>query len=133
MNAAARGLLDTSVFIARESRDLDLDGLPDEVAVSVITHAELSAGVLAAKDVETRARRLVTLTAVADLHPLPIDTSVAEAWAKIRVQLALAKRRANVNDMWIAATALSLDVPVVTQDADFDVMAELTGLAVVRV
>lgn len=133
MNAPARGLLDTSVFIARESRDLDLDGLPDEVAVSVITHAELSAGVLAAKDVETRARRLVTLTAVADLHPLPIDTSVAEAWAKIRVQLALAKRRANVNDMWIAATALALDVPVVTQDADFDVMAELTGLAVVRV
>jgi predicted nucleic acid-binding protein len=35
-----------------------------------------------------------------------------------------------VNDSWIAATALALDVPVVTQDDDY---VEVEGLEVVRV
>lgn len=128
-----RGLLDTSVFIARESRQLDPAMLPDELAVSVVSHAELSAGVLAATDLDVRARRLATLTAVADLNPIPIDPAIAEVWARVRVHLANARRRANVNDMWIAATALALHVPVVTQDRDFDVIAELTGLDVIHV
>ena len=118
------------MFIARESRGLDESALPDEVAVSVVSHAELSAGVLAADDLETRSRRLATLTAVAGMNPLPINLAVAESWARIRVQLAKAHRRANVNDMWIAATALTLDVPVVTQDQDFDVIAAACGLDV---
>lgn len=128
-----RGLLDTSVFIARESRGLDEAALPDEVAVSVISHAELTAGVLAADDVDTRARRLATLTAVAEMNPIPIDLAAAEAWARIRVRLAVARRRTNVNDMWIAATAVALGVPVVTQDDDFDAIADLTGLAVIHI
>ena len=128
-----RGLLDTSVFIARESRGLSESDLPDEVAVSIVSHAELSAGVLAAVDLDVRARRLATLTAVADMSPIPIDIPVAEAWARIRVQLANAGRRAKVNDMWIAATALAFKVPVVTQDQDFDVIAQVSGLKVVHV
>ena len=128
-----RGLLDTSVFIARESRELDTSALPGELAVSIITHAELTAGVLAANDLEVRARRLTTLTAVVEMNPIPIDLAVAEAWARIRVQLATEGRRANVNDMWIAATALALEVPVVAQDQDFDIIAELTGLNVQHV
>ena len=123
-----RGLLDTSAFTARESRGLDESSLPDEVAVSIVSHAELTAGVLAAVDLEVRARRLATLTAVADMDPVPIDMTVAEAWARVRVQLATAHRRANANDMWIAATALALGVPGVTQEQDFDVIAELSGL-----
>ena len=44
-----RGLADTSLFIASESgRPLDLEALPDQIAVSVITIGELRAGVLAA-------------------------------------------------------------------------------------
>ena len=128
-----RGLLDTSVFIAREAGGVDESAMPDEVAVSIVTRAELSVGVLAAVDLDVRARRLATLTAVAEMNPIPIDLAVAEAWARIRVQLAHARRRANVNDMWIGATALSLDVPVVTQDRDFDVIAELSGLQVLHV
>ena len=128
-----RGLLDTSVFIAQENRNLAASSLPDELAVSVVSHAELSARVLAATDLEVRARRLVTLTAVAEMNPIPIDLAVAEAWARLRVYLANARRRANVNDMWIAATALALGIPVVTQDRDFDVMAELSDLHVLHV
>ena len=44
-------ILDTSVLIARESgRRLDVDSLPDETTICVITLAELTAGVLAAPD-----------------------------------------------------------------------------------
>ena len=129
----SRGLLDTSVFIARESRELDVSALPDEVAVSVITYAELRAGVLAATDVSVRSRRLSTLQTVADLHPLPVDTAVADEWARLRLLLTAAGRRVHVNDTWIAATALAHDVPVVTQDADYGTLAQISDLRVISV
>lgn len=107
-----RGVLDTSVFIASESgRPLRTDLLPDESAVSVLTLAELQAGVLA----ETRARRLLTFDAVGD------------------VELIGSGRRTNVDDLWIAATAASRDLAVVTQDDDFTAVEGIAGLRVVRV
>lgn len=129
----SRGLLDTSVFIAREDRDLDIELLPDELAVSIVSYAELRAGVLAASDVAVRSRRLTTLQAVSGLNPLPIDIAVADQWASLRLRLAQTGRRVDVNDTWIAATALAHDVPVVTQDTDFDLLAELSELVVIRV
>jgi predicted nucleic acid-binding protein len=129
----SRGLLDTSVFIAREERDLDTARIPDEVAVSVVTYGELRAGVLAATDLTVRSRRLSTLQTVADLEPLPIDTAVADAWATLRLLLAEAGRRVNVNDTWIAATALAHDVPVVSQDADYEILAGISDLRVIAV
>jgi predicted nucleic acid-binding protein len=89
--------------------------------------------VLAATDVDTRARRLATLEAVADVEALPIDNAVAATWALLRVHLAESKRRLNVNDLWIAATALAHDLPVVSQDDDFDPIEGVSGLHVVRV
>ncbi len=127
----SRGIADTSVFIARESgRPLAEAGLPDELAISVITVGELRAGVLAAVDVETRDRRLATLSEALALDPLPVDQPVAEAWARLRVLLRDMQRRMPVNDSWIAATAMSLGVPVVTQDEDY---VEVAGLEIIRV
>jgi predicted nucleic acid-binding protein len=129
-----RGLLDTSVFIASESgRRLDEGSLPDEAAISAITLGELHVGVLAARDVDIRARRLATLEAVADLETLPVDNAVAATWAVLRVHLAEAQRRINVNDLWIAATAVAHGLPVVTQDDDFGPVAGVRQLEVVRV
>ena len=46
----AAGILETSVFIASETkRQLETALIPDEVAITVITLAELNAGVLAAR------------------------------------------------------------------------------------
>jgi predicted nucleic acid-binding protein len=130
----SRGLLDTSVFIANETgRPLDVGRLPDQVAISVVTLAELNAGVLAAKDVETRALRLATVEALADIELLPVDAATAMMWARMRVQLAESGRRVNVNAMWIAATAATRGLPVVTQDSDFDPLAGIAGLRVVKV
>lgn len=126
-----RGLADTSIFIARESgRRIDAALLPERLAVSVITIGELRAGVLAAGDALTRDRRLDTLTAAMTLEPIPIDATVAAAWARLRVALRDAGKRMPVNDSWIAATALALEVPLVTQDAD---VPQVGGLEVIRV
>lgn len=128
------GLLDTSVFIAAESgREIDVERLPARSAVSVVTLAELQAGVLAASDLTVRARRLATLTALDDLDMLPIDADAARAWAQLRVHLAETGRRVNVNDTWIAAVAISRGLAVVTQDDDFEALAGVAGLTVVRV
>ena len=87
--------------------------------MSVITVAELRAGVLVAKDVASRDRRLATLTAVLALEPIPIDQAVAETWARLRVLLRDYGLRMPLNDSWIAATAMTLGIPVVTQDDDY--------------
>jgi predicted nucleic acid-binding protein len=121
-----RGLADTSVFIARESgRPLQASLLPDELAVSIITIGELRAGVLAASDVTTRDTRLATLTAAMTLDPIAIDDDVAAQWARLRVMLRDSGQRMPVNDSWIAATAMALQVPIVTQDDDYVKLAEL--------
>jgi predicted nucleic acid-binding protein len=130
----AAGILHTSVFIANESgRQLEATLIPEEVATTVVTLAELNAGVLAAKASEIRARRLRTLDAVADMTALPVDEDAAQLWALLRVHLAEAGRRVRVNDLWIAAIAAAKQLPVVTQDEDFDALEGVAGLAKVRV
>ena len=129
-----RGVLDTSVFIASESgRPLNEDLLPEEAAVSVVTLAELQAGVLAAQDTQTRARRMATLDVLNDIEILPIDVDVARIWAQLRVSLAEAGRRINVNDLWIAATAARHRLPVVSQDNDFQAVDGMAGVVVQQV
>jgi predicted nucleic acid-binding protein len=131
---AARGLLDTSVFIARETgRALDDSLLPEESAISAVTIAELHVGVLAAVDTDVRARRLATLGALSDVEVLVVDEAVAASWALLRVHLAESGRRLNANDLWIAATALTHQLPVVTQDDDFGPVEGVGGLRVVGV
>jgi predicted nucleic acid-binding protein len=129
-----RGLLDTSVFIASESgRPLDAARMPTEVAASVVTLAELQAGVLAASDTDTRTRRLGTLDALSDMEVLPVDEGAARCWAQLRVHLDEQRRRVNVNDLWIAAIALSRGLPVVTQDSDFGPLDGVAGLSIIHV
>ena len=121
-----RGLADTSVFIARESgRPLQASLLPEELAVSIITIGELRAGVLAASDVTTRDTRLATLTVAMTLDPVAIDDDVAAQWARLRVILRDSGQRMPVSGSWIAATAMALQVPIVTQDDDYINLAEL--------
>ena len=126
-----RALVDTSVFIADEAgRTVDSTALADEVAVSSVTIGELRAGVLVATDLTTRDRRLRTLIAAMALDPVPVDDLVAERWARLRVMLRDGGLRMGVNDSWIAATAMALEIPVLTQDDGFP---PVDGLAVQRV
>lgn len=123
------GLLDTSVFVARESAR-PLGALPDHGRVSVITVAELRIGVLVADDASIRAQRMRTLSAVEALDALPVDDSVARAFSEIVADGRRRGRRPRILDALIAATAVSRDIPVYTQDADFE---DMPGVQVVRV
>lgn len=126
------GLLDTSVFIAGESRrSLAGERLPTRSAVSAVTVGELRWGVLMATDDEVRSRRLDTLHAVTQLDPVPVDEHVAAAWALLRRRLKTAGAKMEINDSWIAATALAHRWPVVTQDNGFP--DDIPGLTVIRV
>ena len=129
-----RALVDTSVWISGElGRSIDHDRLPDESVVCVITVAELQAGVLAAPDSVARSRRLDTLHVALDADVLPVDVRAAQVWAELRVRLRETGRRVNVNDLWIAAIAISNNLPVVTQDEDFDPLHELGALEIIKV
>jgi len=121
-----RALLDTSVFIATESGRprSEMAGVT-ETEVSVVTLAELTLGVLMANDVD-RPARVATLSAVESTwEPLPVDAEVARQFARIVAALRASRRRIPVLDALVAATAIVEQIPVVTQDRDYDTMSEL--------
>jgi predicted nucleic acid-binding protein len=124
--------LDTSVFSAEEQdRPLHRELLPDEVAISVVTLAELELGVHTAGTEVERAARLKTLGAVRAIYePLPVDQQVASAFAELVASARRAGYSPKLQDTWIAATALANGIAIYTQDGDFD---RLPGVDVVRV
>lgn len=130
----SRGLLDTSVLIAIESgRPIRAEAMPETTAISVVTKAELRVGIFAAADIETRDRRLMTFELANRIVSLPVDEAVSRAWAQMRAYLAASRHRVSINDMWIAATAAAHEIPVLTQDGDFDALNGVAGLTVIPV
>lgn len=124
MTEQTAGLLDTSVFIARES-GRELGELPERVAVSVVTIGGLQLGVLHAPDDEAKARRADTLALARSADPIPISEAVMVTWARIVTDCKAAgiHRAIKLTDSLIAATAVEHGLPVVTQDGDFERIA----------
>ncbi len=116
-----RGLLDTSVVIDLERIDPRL--LPSRMAIAAITLAELAAGPHATADPNERARRQDRLQRVEAVLPtIPFDSDAARAYGRIYAAVAAAGRtsRNRVADFFIAATAVSADLPLYTRNpADF--------------
>jgi predicted nucleic acid-binding protein len=127
-----RGIIDTSVVIDLER--VAAEQLPDELAITAITLAELAAGPLATEDPQERARRQDRLQrAEATFDALPFDTIAARAYGRIYAAVIAAGRkpRGRHVDLLIAATALAAELPLYTcNPGDF---AHLSGLQVVPV
>lgn len=135
MTLPPAGLLDTSVFIARES-GRQLGALPEHVAVSVVTLGELRLGVLNARDAGARARRADTLALARTADPIAIGEAVMDGWARLVADCRAAgvQRVVKLTDALIAATAVEHGLPVVTQDDDYDEIARAhPALSVLRV
>jgi predicted nucleic acid-binding protein len=118
----SRGVLDTSVLIAT-----DIEPIPGELAISVISLAELSFGVLVARDDDARARRLARLSVLQRrFDPLPVDEAVADSYGRLAARVAGAGRqpRPRATDLLIAATAHAHGARLYTRNA-----ADLAGLA----
>lgn len=96
--------------------------LPVEIAVSAVTLAELAGGPHATADPDERARRQERLQRTeAAFEPLPVDEAVARAYGRVYAAVLAAGRKGGGRrafDLLIAATALSLDMPLYTRNTD---------------
>lgn len=126
-------LVDASIFIAVE-HSRELGPQPEgEARLSVATLTELLVGVHRAQDDQTREWRERTAARANAFVPVPYDENVAVRLAELLAAARDQGRRAGAMDAIVAATALTHDLAVWTQDADFDVLAELAPeLRVVR-
>lgn len=124
MSAPKAGLLDTSVFIARED-GRPLGVLPERAAISVITIGELQFGVLSAGEDDVRAQRADTLALARAADPIPVSEAVMVTWARLVSDCRAAgiHRVVKLTDALIAATAIEHGLPVVTQDGDYEKIA----------
>lgn len=125
MSAPKAGLLDTSVFIARED-GRPLGVLPERAAISVITIGELQFGVLSAVDDEVRIRRADTLALARAADPIPISEAIMVTWARLVSDCRAAgiHRAVKLTDALIASTAVEHGLPIVTQDGDYRKISE---------
>jgi predicted nucleic acid-binding protein len=123
---ARRALAGTSVFTGLEAARFDAGRFADfEWGISAITLGELRLGVLQAKDPQTASRRLSAYQLAQRLEALTVDEAVSEAWVLLVSRLRAEGRKVPVNDSWIAATAIAHQVPIVTQDSDYDAMPDV--------
>jgi len=123
-----RGLLDTNILILR--RWVEGAELPDEMAISAVTLAELSAGPheVRGNDEQSayderaeRARRMSVLQrAEADFDPIPFDAEAARAYGQVSAaSIAIGRKpRARVADLMIASTAIAEGLPLFTTNPD---------------
>jgi toxin FitB len=125
-----RAVLDTNLVIATDVPTLDGD-----LAISVVTIAELHLGVLVARDQPTRAERLRRLSVLQrTFDPLPVDDAVAASYGQLAAATAASGRqpRARTMDLLIAATAHAHDARLYTRDADdfsaFGDLVEVVGV-----
>ena len=127
---ARRGLLDTNIMILR-SRIVP-EELPDEMAISAVTLAELSAGPHQVRpdteqdayfEAAERARRLDVLQrAEHEFDPIPFDADAARAYGRVTAAVIGAGRkpRRRAVDLMIAATATAIaaELPLYTTNPD---------------
>jgi predicted nucleic acid-binding protein len=123
-----RGLADTNILILRSW--IEPQQLPDEIAISAVTLAELSAGPHEVRpddeqdvyiEAAERARRLDVLQrAEHEFDPIPFDSEAARAYGRVVAAVVAAGRkpRRRATDLMIAATAITAGLPLYTTNPD---------------
>jgi len=111
----SRGLVDTNIVILLPV--LAEDQLPDELVISAVTLAELSAGPHHADDPGERARRMSVLQhAEATFDPLPFDAEAGRSFGLLAAAVLASGRttRRRVADLMIASVAHTQGLPLYT-------------------
>jgi predicted nucleic acid-binding protein len=125
---SAQGLLDTNIMILRKW--INPAELPDQMAISAVTLAELSVGPhqVRRNDEQSdydehaeRARRLDVLQrAENEFDPIPFDAEAARIYGRVTAAVITAGRkpRRRLADLMIAAIAIAEDLPLFTTNPD---------------
>ena len=116
----AIGLLDTSVVIDWDDPAVQR-ALPEEIAVSAITLAELAAGPHLASTIAERSKRQVRLQQIeATFDPIPFDADAARSFGQVVAAVAETGRthRSRVADLLIAAVAHANGLVLYTRNPD---------------
>lgn len=128
-----RGLLDTNVVIHLSA--LTSSQLPEQLVISSVSLAELSAGPHHATDSIERARRMSVLQhAESTFDPLPFDTDAARTFGQVTAAVIANGRttRRRVADLMIAAIAVTHHLPLYTTNPkDFDGLDSLATIVAV--
>ena len=109
-------VLDTSILISERTEPIE-----GEIAISVVSIAELQFGVLVAPDDERRAHRLARLSAIVrSFEPLPVDGAVAASYGELAAATHRAGRKASARslDLMIAATAHAHGARLITANPE---------------
>lgn len=112
-------MLDTNIFSYMVNNNAKVlqrfaKAAPDDISLSVISHAEILFGAQKQTPSAIKLQRIKYL-----LEQVPIillSNTVATHYAKIRAELELAGQPIGPNDTWIAAHALSLGTTLVTNN-----------------
>lgn len=121
-----RYLLDTNAVIAlSEGEQALIDRLTDAAfALSATVVGELYYGVFNSQRVEDNLAKLEAAIARQTILPCTADTG--RQFGRIRAELKAKGRPIPENDLWIAASARQHRLALVTRDAHFDYINDLT-------
>lgn len=110
-----------------------------QLAISFATKAELERGLISFKDPERKARlRLMLDDFYSKVFVCESNGRVSDQWGRLcgagaelkKINMGSLKE-SQVNDLWIAATAIAYDLPLVGHDTDFIWMQD-QGLTLIR-
>jgi predicted nucleic acid-binding protein len=128
------GLLDTSVVVDWHD-PVVVESLPDQMAISAITAAELVAGPqLAATPLEAAKRQQRLQEVEAKFEPLPFDGATARSYGLVVAAVVGKGRRprSRFADLLIAATAHANGLDLYTRNAeDFAGLHDLVGVVAI--
>ena len=105
---------DTCVYLIKKAPGLKPQSALQDCYISAIVLGELKYGVANSAEARREQNRHALLDFISAVQTLPVTESVSEMYGRVRA--ALKKQPIGPNDTWIAAHALALQLPLVTNN-----------------
>ena len=105
---------DTCVYLIKRAPGMKPQSALQDCYISAIVLGELEYGVANSAETRREQNQQALLDFISAIQTLPLTESVSEMYGKVRA--ALKKQPIGPNDTWIAAHALALQLPLVTNN-----------------
>lgn len=114
-----RCMLDTDhcVYLLKGSPQVAPKAPMNDCLISAIVAGELHTGVAKSHESSRDRNRQALVDFLSMVRVAPIDEHIVETYARVRTYLETSGQRIGPHDTWIAAHALALGLPLVTNNA----------------